>query len=376
MKIVFTGGATGGHFYPVIAVAEEVLKIAQEKNLLEPKLYYIATTPYDERLLYEKGIEFRQAPAGKVRNYFSLANFFDIFVTSFGILKAIPQLFSIYPDVVFSKGGYVSVPTVFAARLLRIPVMIHESDSVPGRANLWAAKFAARVAVSYPTAAELFPHPDRVAYTGNPVRQELMNPARHGAHEFLNLSPDIPTVLVLGGSQGAQSINDVILKALPTLVSEFQIIHQAGPKNIEEVERIAAIALENSPYASRYKPFAYLNTLAMKMAAGACDIVVSRSGSTIFEIAEWEKPAILIPIPEDVSHDQRSNAFAYARAGGAVVIEQANLTPHLLESEIRRILTDKSVQAKMAEGANRFKRPNAARIIAEELLSLVLEHEQ
>lgn len=377
MKIVFTGGGSGGHFYPIIAVAEEVLKIAEEKNLLEPRLYYIADSPYDARLLYEKGIEFRQTPAGKMRTYFSGANFLDTIKTTVGIMKAIPQLFSIYPDVVFSKGGYVSVPTVFAARLLRIPVMIHDSDAVPGRANLWAAKFAARIAVSYPSAAEQFPYPDKIAYTGNPVRAELMRPARHGAHEFLNLSPDIPTIFVIGGSQGAQAINNAILEALPTLVNDFQIIHQVGNNNFDEVSHIAAVALDNSPYATRYKPFGYLNDLAMKMAAGAADIVVSRAGSgSIFEIAEWEKPAILIPIPEDVSRDQRANAFAYARSGGAIVIEQANLTPHLIASEIRRVVGDAATRQRMAEGAQKFKRPDAARVIAEELLSLVVAHEQ
>lgn len=376
MKIVFTGGGSGGHFYPIIAVAEEVVRIAGEKNLIVPQLYYIARDPFDERLLYENDIEFRQTPAGKIRLGGGVLNFFSGITTGVGVLKAVPQLFKIYPDVVFSKGGYESVPTVYAARLLRIPVMIHDSDAVPGRANLWASKFAARVAVSYPQAAEYFPKPEEVVYTGNPVRKELMKVARHGAHEFLGLSPELPTVVVLGGSQGATTLNDAVLKALPTLVEQFQVIHQTGARNHTEVEEIAKIALEKSAFGMRYKPFPYLNDLAMKMAAGAADVIISRAGSgAIFEIAEWEKPAILIPIPEDVSRDQHTNAFAYARSGGAIVIEQQNLTPHLLVSEIQRIIGDRAVQEKMAEGARSFKKPDAARMIAEELLELGLEHE-
>ena len=156
MKIVFTGGGTGGHFYPIIAVAEEINKIAKEEKLLEPELFYIAPDPYDKRALYENNITFKKSPAGKMRRYFSFWNFLDIFKTAFGVIKSTFQIFSIYPDVVFSKGGYASFPTVFASKILRIPVIIHESDAVPGRANLWAGKFARKVAVSYPEAVSYF----------------------------------------------------------------------------------------------------------------------------------------------------------------------------------------------------------------------------
>lgn len=377
MKIVFTGGGSGGHFYPIIAIAEQIAEVAAERNLLPPQLFYIAGEPFDEKMLYENDIQFFPAPAGKMRVDNSPLNFLSGIQTAIGTLKTLPKLFSIYPDVVFSKGGYESVPTLFAARIWRIPVMIHDSDAVPGRANLWASKFAERIAVSYPQAAEYFPKPEEAVYTGNPVRKELMKVARHGAHEFLGLSPELPTVLIIGGSQGATTLNDAILKSLSELVEHFQIIHQTGEKNLAEVKSVAAIALEKSQYGLRYKPFGYLNDLAMKMAAGAADLIISRAGSgAIFEISEWEKPSILIPIPEEVSRDQRTNAFAYARSGGAIVIEQQNLTPHLLVSEINRIIGNKSVREQMAEGARHFKKPDAARVIAEELIALALEHER
>lgn len=373
MKIVFTGGGTGGHFYPIIAVAQEVNKIADERNLLQPSLFFISNTPYDHKILFENEITFKKASAGKIRRYFSPKNFFDVFKTGWGIVSATIQLFTIYPDVVFSKGGYASFPTTVAARILRIPVFIHESDATPGRANLWASKFAYRVAISYPSAAKFF---SDAVFTGTPVRKEIVNPAREGGYEFLQLSKDIPTILIMGGSQGAKAINEVVLTALPDLLKKYQIIHQTGTKNIDEIQKTSNIILEGHPYKNRYKPFGYLNNLAMRMSAGIADIVISRAGSTsIFEISSWEKPSIIIPIPEDISHDQRKNAFAYAREGAASVLEQNNLTPHLLESEIDRILGDNKLQEQMIEGAKKFKRPNAARMIAEELVKVALEHE-
>lgn len=376
MKIVFTGGGSGGHFYPIVAVAEAVNEIVTEKNLVKPELYYIANTPYDERLLYENEIEFRATPAGKVRNYASAKNYFDTFKTAIGTIKAIFQLFSIFPDVVFSKGSYVSVPTVTAARILGIPVFIHESDAVPGKANMYAAKFAKRIAVAFPQAAEHFPRKDIVALVGQPIRRAVLMPVTEGAHEFLGLDPSIPIVLILGGSQGATTINDVILQALPLLLEKYQIIHQTGEKNFKAIKSIADVTLEEHSNKSRYKPYGYLNDLAIRMSAGAAGLIISRSGAgAIFEVAQWRKPAILIPIPEDVSRDQRTNAYAYARTGAAEVMEQDNLTPHVLLSEIDRILSDEKLQKTMSEAASTFGKPDAARRIAEELIAISLKHE-
>jgi len=376
MKIVFTGGGTGGHFYPIIAVAEEILRIAKEKKLVKPELYYISSEPYDPRLLYENEITFRKSTAGKLRRYFSIRNFFDFFKTAIGTLQSLMQLFRIYPDVVFSKGGYQSVPTVFAARLLRIPIFIHESDAIPGRANLWASKFAYRIAVSYPEATEYFKQKELLAYVGNPVRRAVSIPAHHGAHEFLKLDSGIPTILILGGSQGARRINDVVLTALPKLLENYQVIHQTGKANIKEMRTTADVILEKSPYRDRYKAFGYLNDLALRMSVGIADLIISRAGSgSIFEIAMWEKPSIIIPIPETVSRDQRKNAFSYARNGAAVVLEEENIAPHVLTSEIDRLMGNSSLRAQMSKEAAQFKKPDAAKKIAEELIAVALGHE-
>ena len=153
----------------------------------------------------------------------------------------------------------------------------------------------------------------------------------------------------MGGSQGARAINEVVLDALPALVAEFNVVHQAGAANVDETSNIASVVLKDSRFKDRYKVFGLLNTLALRMAAGIAGLVVARAGSgTIFEVASWGLPAILVPIPEDVSHDQTENALSYARAGAAVVIEQRNLTPHLLAAEIRRIMGDAALRAKMS----------------------------
>ena len=142
MKIVFTGGGTGGHFYPIIAVAQKVNQIIDKENIIGVKLYYFSDSPYDKEMLLENGFLYEEVKAGKLRTYFSIKNFFDIFKMFFGTINALYKIFSIYPDVVFGKGGYASFPTIFAARILHIPVLIHESDSIPGRVNKWAGHFA------------------------------------------------------------------------------------------------------------------------------------------------------------------------------------------------------------------------------------------
>src|SRR3989344_4030187 len=194
MRIVFTGGGTGGHFYPVIAVAEALKEIVKERTIIEPELFFFGPSVFDERALFENGLTFVQTPAGKMRRYFSLLNIVDAVKTSIGIISTTLSLYRTYPDVVVSKGGFGSVPTVIAARILRIPLVIHDSDAMPGRATLMAARYAKKIAISYEEAYEHFPEAvrEKIALTGNPVRAEIRSPAREGAHEFLELERTLP----------------------------------------------------------------------------------------------------------------------------------------------------------------------------------------
>ncbi len=377
MKILFTGGGSGGHFYPIIAIVEALHERVKERKIISPQLYYMAPSQYNARALFDNEIEFVSVSAGKIRRYFSLLNITDAFKTAFGCLSALSSLFRIYPDVVFGKGGYASFPTLFAAKILRIPVIIHESDSKPGRVNVWAAKFARKIAISYPDAAIYFPKKDGlVAMTGCPIRAEVAQPLSNGAHEFLKLEKNTPVVLILGGSQGSQNINDVIIEGLPELLNKYQIIHQTGRDNLEEIKSTLGVILKDHSYSYRYHPFDYLNELALRMSAGVADIIVSRAGSTIFEIAAWGVPSIIVPLPTSVSHDQTENAFAYAKTGAASVVEENNLSAHIIIEEINRIYNSPAIKETMQKQAKAFARLDSASIIADAVLDMALEHEK
>jgi len=378
MRIVFTGGGTGGHFYPIIAISEAIERMAEEKHLIEPELFYIGPAPFDPAALAEHDIEYRSSPAGKMRRHGSMLNPIELVKIAVGVVKSIFQLFSIYPDVVFSTGGYAAFPTLFAARILAIPVVIYDADAEPGRVTRWSASFARWIGVAHPDAAAKLPeaHRAKIATVGHPIREEIRMPAKEGGHEYLKLNPDLPTILVMGGSQGAQALNNVILDALKDLTERYNVIHQTGAANLEEVRGIAREILHDGPGADRYRPFGLLNTLALRMAAGISSLIVARAGSgTIFEVAAWNIPAILVPIPLDVSHDQTENAFSYMRRGACLVVEQKNLTPHVLSAEIDRLMGSEPMRQKMIEAAKKFAQQDAARKIAVILLETGLEHE-
>ena len=256
MKILLAGGGSGGHFYPLIAIVQEINKLVDARKLVESKYYYMADSKYDEEALFEYKIEYRHIYAGKLRNYVSLKNISDLFKTIAGLLGAVWEMFKIYPDVVVSKGGYASFPSVFAAKILGVPVVIHESDSIPGRVNLFAGKFAKRVAVSYEEAAKYFPE-EKVALTGVPIRRELLSATKVGAREYLHLEVDLPVIMVVGGSQGARAINEVILDILPDLLERYQIIHQVGSLNVDEIKAKITVLLANSQHKERYKMFGF-----------------------------------------------------------------------------------------------------------------------
>lgn len=375
MKIVLAGGGTGGHFTPLIAVAEEINRIAEEQRLVDIKLYFVSDRPYDERALLENHIEFKKIEAGKRRAYFSILNYFDIFKTAFGVMRAVLKMFALYPDVVFSKGGYAAFPVLFAAKILRIPVVMHESDSVPGRVNAWTGKFAQKIGIAFPEAANHFPK-EKTALVGVPIRRELLQPLTANARNLLSLEQDLPILLVIGGSLGSQTINDVVLDIAPRLVEKYQVIHQVGRNNHKEAAGRLQVILQGSQHKDRYKMYDYLDESALRLAAGVAELAVARAGATsIFELAHWGIPAILIPIAVTPGDHQRENAFAYARAKAGIVIEEKNLTPNLLFGEIERLFSKPDERIKMKEGAKAFALPDAARKLAEEIISIGLSHE-
>ncbi len=376
MKIVLTGGGSGGHFYPLIAVAEELKLLGEQKSILKMELHYFAHTPYDEKALFDNQIKFSKVPAGKMRRYFSLENITDIVKTFFGFFVALYKLFVLYPDVVFSKGGFPAVPVVLAAKVLRIPIIIHESDTIPGRATKFTARYADRIAISFKEAFQYFDQ-KKVALVGHLVRRELQKPINEGAYEYLKLNPTIPTIFIIGGSQGAKLINETILSTLPSLLERYQVIHQTGVKNFEEIKTQSEVILEEKlDLQERYHPFPYLNPLALRMCAGVANLVVSRAGaSSIAEIAWWGTPSIVIPITDSNGDHQRKNAFSYSATGAAVVIEEKNLTPQIFLQEVHRIIDDTKLQSNMKKATELSRYENAVKTIASELISIGFKHE-
>lgn len=378
MKIIFTGGGTGGHFYPLIAIAEALQQEAEREKILDVKLFYMSDTPFDKSALRENHIIFVPVSAGKRRMYSSIKNFTDIFKIIAGVIQAIIKMYFIFPDVVMSKGGYGSFPALCAARLLRIPVVLHESDSYPGRVNMWSGKFAKRIGVTFEDSLRFFKK-NITAVVGMPIRLDLMESVGEGAYEFLHLEPTIPTIVIIGGSLGSEKINDSLVDALPVLLPHYQIIHQVGKSREKEVTSHAKVVVGDLALLRRYKVFEYFNPLVTKMCAGAADLYISRAGATsIAEIANWGVPAILIPIPESNSHadHQRKNAYYYAHAGAAVVIEEKNLSTAILAGEINRILLDPQLHASMSDNAKQLARPDAAVKMAKIVLEIALSHEK
>lgn len=367
-RIGLVGGGTGGHFYPLMAIAE-----ALRNSQADADLVYYGPDPYRQESLDAHQVRFVRIAAGKQRRYRTVANFFDRFRTLGGSFQAVIRLYRDYPDVIISKGGFTSVPVVLAAAFLRIPIIIHESDAVPGRANTLAKRFARYVAISYDDAAKFFPK-EKTALTGIPIRQAFFQPSSN-PRAALGITGSEPIIFITGGSSGAERINTLILDSLDELLPHYIVIHQAGETHQKIVQETALARGLGTNLMSRYFVLGHADAKTMAAAQDAASLIVSRAGSTsLFEIALKGKPSIVIPIPESISHDQRTNAYSYARSGAASVMEEHNLTDGLLTAEINRIMSDERVYQAMAEAARRFTNPDAAAKLADAALSIAAEH--
>ncbi len=370
LRVLLVGGGTGGHFYPLISIAEALNKTPEQ-----PYLYYAGPDVYDSEALASENISFLRIQAGKQRRYKSILNFIDAFKTFFGVIGAILKLYVIYPDVIMSKGGYTSVPIVLAGAFLRIPIIVHESDAVMGKANTLASKFARDIIVSYDEVNVPPSTNAQVHKFGIPVRSTLLGAPTSDAIEKLGVDPERPIILVIGGSQGAERINSLILDSLDELLADFTIIHQTGKKNFELCKLSAENFIPDEERRQHYHAVPFLDGALLNNAYHLAHIVISRAGSnSIYEIALHGKPSILIPIPEDISHDQRTNAYAYARAGATSVMEESNLTDSLLRAEIDRIMQNNDLYTSMANGARAFGRRDAAEQIGRLLIGTAETH--
>jgi len=300
MKILLTGGGTGGHLIPLLSVIAEIKKRDAQAEFL-----FVGPKSDFNDTLREAGIEVKIITAGKFRRYFSLQNFSDIFKVLMGIDQAFFYILKFKPDVIFSKGGFASVPAVFAASYTRIPILTHESDTVPGLANKLIGHFAKKIFISFPESRKYFPD-KKIIVSGNPIREDILEGDKNRAQRFFGLREDLPIILVFGGSQGAQKINEALFDSLPKLLADFQVIHICGTKNVEEIEKkMDGLELANK---KRYKVYPYLKD-EMKDAFALSDFIISRAGAnSLSEIIALDKPSLIIPLPSAANNHQYHNA--------------------------------------------------------------------
>lgn len=377
MKILFTGGGTAGHIFPIIAVAREIKAKYQGQDL---ELFYFGPKDnFSEKLLPKEGIRVKIILAGKIRRYFGiisfLQNIFDIFFKApIGFLQAFFHIFLISPDLIFSKGGYGSLPTVLAGWLLLTPIFLHESDITPGLANRILSRFSLEIFVSFPAEKTKYFPPKKMISVGNPVRLELL-PAFTKIQEPkkpLKLKGGKPIILITGGSQGSQRINDVVLAVLGELVSDFELLHQVGAKNLKQITAESKIVIPKE-LQEYYHIFGFLEESELKQAYEEASLVVARAGSgTIFEIAALSKASLLIPLKESAQNHQMENGYAFSESGACQILEEDNLTPHFFLERVRYLFSQPDKLKKMEQAAKSFSRPFSAKIIAEYLVEYLL----
>lgn len=334
--IVLTGGGTAGHVTPNIALVPQLRELGFD-------IQYIGS--YDgieKKLIEEMDISYHGIASGKLRRYFDLKNFSDPFRVAKGFFQAKKLLKQLNPDVIFSKGGFVTVPVVQAAKTLHIPVIIHESDMTPGLANRLAIPAASKVCCNFPETISHLPE-GKAVVTGCPIRAELRSGNRLEALKFCGFTADKPVLLIIGGSLGSVAVNTAIRNILPQLLKSFQIVHLCGKGNVEESLKDTA----------GYIQFEYIKNELADLFALA-DIVVSRAGANaICELLELRKPALLIPLSAAASRgDQILNAKSFKKQGFSDVLEEEQITSDLLLKKINELFDNRQTYITAMEKSN------------------------
>lgn len=361
--VVFTGGGTGGHIVPGLAVAEVFNSDAEYKIL-----WIGAAKGVDRDIVSPSGLEFIGIPAGKLRRYFSFRNFTDLFKIAGGFIKSFFILRKLKPELVFSKGGFVSVPPCAAARLLKIPVITHECDFSPGLATRLNAEFAEKILVSYPKTADFFKPAlrSKILCTGNPIRLGFYDASAEKGRQFLNAGTEKPVLLVLGGSLGAEQINGLVFSLIEFLTAHFCVVHQTGAQHAEKAEKIKnGLLKSDSCRAENYKPYGFIKSEMPEVLAAAA-LVLSRAGAnTVWEAAAAGKPMILIPLEKASSRgDQIENAEFFKERGAAEVLCGENAAAEKVQAVLTEFLENPEKLKKTAQAAEALASDKPAVTIA------------
>ena len=324
-KIILTGGGTAGHVTPNIALLPRLKEEGFEI------LYVGSYDGIERKLIQKEGIPYRGISSGKLRRYFDLKNFTDPFRVLKGFGEAASIIKEFQPDVVFSKGGYVSVPVVRAAGMKHIPVVIHESDMTPGLANKLSYGAASKICCNFPETFSLLPE-EKAVLTGSPIRAELLSGDREKARELTGFTPDKPVLLVIGGSLGSRAVNEAVRRDLPLLLEEFSVLHLCGKGNLDE-------SLMDT---KDYLQFEYVSE-ELKDYFALADIMVSRAGAnSICEILALRKPNVLIPLSAKASRgDQILNAQSFEKQGYSLVLEEENMNDQSLMDAVHKVWSEK-----------------------------------
>ncbi|MDP3964114.1 MAG: undecaprenyldiphospho-muramoylpentapeptide beta-N-acetylglucosaminyltransferase [bacterium] len=351
MRVVLAGGGSGGATVPLLAVADEI-----RRNNPQAKFIFIGTTDGPERqLVHEAKIVFRSVTAGKLRRYWSWQNFIDPLRVLLGFFQSLYYLHAFGADAVLSVGGYVSVPVVWAARLMEIPSHVHQQDVEPGLANRLLTWPATRMSVTFKHSLKFFPG-HKTLHTGNPVRSDIMAGSKERGMNAFSLDPKLPTVLVFGGGTGAQKINELMVGAAFELCEHLQVIHIFGKTR-------QRFNIANS----RYHAYEFLSS-EMADAYAVADIVVCRAGlSTISELSALSKSAIIIPMPE--TH-QEANAALLKRSNAAVIVDQGTLTSDFLIDVILGLLANAEWREILKKNIHALTNTEARSSIAQSIINL------
>jgi len=373
MRIAIAGGGTGGHVTPALAT---IAALRQQLAGQPLELLWIGTADgVERRIAQEHAIPFATIQAGKLRRYLSLENLVDLGRLPVGVIQAIIALRRFRPEIVFSTGGFVSVPTVAAAGLLRLPVLIHEQTAQFGLANRLNLRFATTVALPYEASRAFVPPTKaRIVVTGNPVRAEISQGERAEGARLLGLDPHLPTMYATGGARGARAINATIAALLPELVQRYQVIHSCGTQDASPTLAELRVLREQLPAAQRER-YVVLDFVGAELphVYALTTLVIGRAGAgTVAELAALGKPAILIPLPGTGGDEQTKNARLLADVGGAIMLPESELTPTRLLALLTELLDPASADRllKMGVAARTQAPPDAATELAHELLRL------